>query len=103
MSKKTNILLHKSTDKELLDMLAKILDGAVKLYPDSWDEVVDVPGRLDHYGFHNSTLSTVVLSEEPRTQFMRLSLRPGLHPVFDVLSQAYLNYAFGVDYTKAEA
>ena len=54
-------------------------------YPEAWTLHVNEPGVVDHVGYHDATLSSVVWSAEDRTVFNRLSIRPGRHEVYDRL------------------
>lgn len=67
-----------------------ILDRAIIDAPDHWEHVTGEPGRIDHYGYHDDVRSSVILSEEYRMTYYRLTIRPGLHPVMDALLAAVL-------------
>lgn len=59
--------------------------AAVREEPETFDVVVGEPGVEDHVGYHDTTLSSTVWVREHGTQYMRLTLRPGRHPLFDDL------------------
>lgn len=81
------VLIHPNTDRDLLAQATAILDRAVIDYPDTFDRIVSVPGTIDHHGYRDDMRSSVVLGAEAGiSQYHRLTIRPGLHPVFDQLA-----------------
>lgn len=80
------VLIHPNTDRDLLAQATAILEQAVIDHPDTFDHVAGVPATIDHYGYHDDMRSSVVLGAEAGiSQYHRLTIRPGLHPVFDQL------------------
>ena len=79
-------LIHPARDAAKYEAIVLALNNAVANYPDTFDHVLDGPSMEDHYGYHDDLRSSVVLASEcaPST-YMRLTIRPGLHPVFDEL------------------
>lgn len=82
------LLIHTTQDRERYVAITTILVRATALYRENFDLVVGELGVVDHVGYHNGTLSSVVWTREDGTQYMRLTIRPGLHPIFDELLQA---------------
>lgn len=80
------LLIHPRNDGNLFETVAGVLESAVTRHPDTFDKVKDQPATVDHYGYHTDELSAVVLSQEYQSQFWRLTIRPGEHPVFDNLA-----------------
>lgn len=78
-------LLHVDQDRELLDSITAMLDAATVVEPNTFDHVHDEPGRVDHYGYRTDKLAATILCEESGTRYMRLTLRPGEHDLFDAL------------------
>ena len=88
---KLRFLIHRTDDRETYLEIMLILNDAVRDYPDNFTLTVNEPGIIDHYGYHDSMLSSVILSEEYNTMFYRLTIRPGLHDVFDRILSAVLS------------
>ena len=88
------ILIHPQQDEPLYAEVYGILKRAIAEHPETFDEQVDVPTIVDHFGYHDSMRSAVVLSvESPGSSlYHRLTIRLGLHPVFDELLAAVLRY-----------
>ena len=80
-SQPIRLLIH-PRDKARYSAIAEALQTAVETYPENFDSIVDRPGTIDHVGYHNPTLSSVVFCAEPFSQYWRLTIRPELHPVF---------------------
>ena len=79
------LLIHTTQDPQRYAAITTILARATTLYRRNFDDVVGEPGRVDHVGYHDDTLSSVVWAREDGTQFMRLTVRPGRHAIFDEL------------------
>lgn len=79
-------LIHPMRDAAKYKAIVLALNNAAANYPDTFDHVLDGPSMEDHYGYHDDLRSSVVLTFEcaPST-YVRLTIRPGLHPVFDEL------------------
>lgn len=82
------LLIHTTQDMARYVAITDILTRATAQNSDHFDLVVGEPCRKDHIGYHNGTLSSVVWTREDGTQYMRLTIRPGLHPIFDELLTA---------------
>lgn len=89
---KLRFLIHRTDDVDTYRDVVRILNDAVRDYPDHFTLTVGEYGVIDHYGYHDNTLSSVVLSEEYGMNFYRLFIRPGLHPVFDVILSTVLSH-----------
>ena len=76
------ILVHPDNDRALCAAIAETLISATREYPDTFTLVIGQPNTVDHIGYHDSMLSSVVFAEEYQTAYKRLTIRPGLHPVF---------------------
>lgn len=76
-------LIH--PDDATYPAIVTALDAAIVDHAENFDRVVGEPATVDHYGFHNGMLSSVVFTSEHNSRFYRLTVRPGLHPVFDAL------------------
>ena len=77
-------LIHPEHDSTY-PLIVSALESAVSKFPDSFDRVVNQPATVDHYGYGTEDLSSVVLSPEYNSAYMRLVIRPGEHVVFDEL------------------
>ena len=86
------ILIHPQQDKTLLTEVREVLKRAVAEHPDMFDEQSGVPSIVDHFGYHDAKRSAVVLSVESRSLYHRLTIRPGLHPVFNELLLVVFRY-----------
>ena len=86
------IIIHPQMDEPLYAEVYEILKRAVAEHPETFDEQVAVPTIVDHFGYHDGMRSAVVLSAEHASLYHRLTIRPGLHPVFDELLAAVLRY-----------
>lgn len=76
---------------ELLDVVREILDRAVA-EGTGWDCVAGKYGVVDHYGYSNTMLSSVVLMKEPNSMWYRLTLRTGENDTYDELIRVVLDY-----------
>ena len=86
------IIIHPQMDEPLFAEVHEILRRAVAEHPETFDEQVAVPTIVDHFGYRDGMRSAVVLSAEHASLYHRLTIRPGLHPVFDELLAAVLRY-----------
>ena len=87
------IIIHPQMDESLYAEVHEILRRAVAEHPETFDEQVAVSTIVDHFGYHDDMRSAVVLSAEHASSlYHRLTIRPGLHPVFDELLAAVLRY-----------
>lgn len=82
------LLIHTTQDMDRYVAITTILARATTLYQKNFDLVVGEPNMVDHIGYHDGTLSSVVWVREDGTQYMRLTVRPGRHAIFDELLQA---------------
>ena len=80
---KLRFLIH--PDDTSYVALTRALIQATIDHPEAWTLHVNEPGVIDHIGYHDHTLSSVVWSAEDRTAFHRLDIRPGRHEVYDQL------------------
>lgn len=69
------LLIHPDHDRALFESVTRILDGAVKRDSDHWEHVTNQPATIDHYGYRDNMRSCVVLSEEYRSAYYRLTVR----------------------------
>lgn len=58
---------------------------ALRQEPEAFDLHVGEPSIVDHIGYHDDDLSSVIWTAEPGTVYYRLNIRPGRHQVFDDL------------------
>lgn len=91
MTHPVRILIHSTQDEARYVAVTELLMNAARKYPDTFEVIVGRPNTIDHVGYHNPTLSSVVWSREPNSQYMRLTVRPDLHPVFEELLQAAIS------------
>ena len=92
MSEQPVIRILINPDEPIFAEVESILERAVAEHSDHFDKVVNEPRIVDHFGYHNDMLSATVLSAEWKSRHHRLTIRPGLHPVFDELLAAVLRY-----------
>lgn len=84
------LLIHPHQDRELFENVTRILDEAVARDPEHWEHVTDQPATIDHYGYHDDTRSCVVLSEEYKSAYQRLTIRDINDATHDALKAAVL-------------
>lgn len=80
------ILVHPIDDESLLKEVFGVVERATAEHPDAFVKVEGTPGIVDHYGYFDATLSSVVLAREQSSTYYRLTIRPGRHQVFDALA-----------------
>ena len=78
-------LIHPTQEAGKYAVVAERLFRAARDEPDTFAIVVGEPTQEDHVAYHDSTLASTVLVDEYGTSYQRLTIRPGLHPVFDDL------------------
>jgi len=78
-------LIHPTQEAGKYAVVAERLFRAARDEPDTFTIVVGEPMQEDHVAYHDSTLASTVLVDEYGTSYQRLTIRPGLHPVFDDL------------------
>lgn len=86
------LLIHPHNDRALLENVKRILDDAVTRDPDHWDHVTDRPAIVDHYGYHDDMRSCVVLSEEYKSAYYRLTIRDIDDATHDALRATALSH-----------
>ena len=82
------LLIHTTQDMDRYTAITSILARATAFYRENFDLVVGQPMTEDHIGYHDDTLTSVVWAREHGTQYMRLTIRPGRHAIFDELLAA---------------
>ena len=80
--------LVSTQDTDRINKVEKILAEACADYPETFENVKNVENVIDHVGYHDSTLSSVVWSKDYAMAFMRLTIRPNHHIVFSRLLEA---------------
>lgn len=81
--KKLRLLI--SPDDACYVPITERLIKAVSEHPDTFTLHVGEPGVIDHVAYRDSNRALVVWTQEHRMPFHRLTIRPGLHPVFNDL------------------
>ena len=86
------LLIHPDHDRTLFENVIRILDDAVKHDSDHWEHVTNQQATIDYYGYHDDMRSCVVLSEEYRSAYYRLTISNIDDATHSALKAAVLAY-----------